>query len=453
MNPENSSLPAPEPALAAARLSVRPAARNTPILEQVSVEVAPGEVAGVLGRSGAGKTTLLHALLGLIPWARPGEVHGRVLLGGEDMGDLDPAQRAGVLGTALDRPTAQLFLPTPRHELQAAARHRPTPLLAEITARLGVEPLLDRRTLELSSGERQRVALACALAAAPAPVLLDEPTAHLDGDGVAGLAAALELVRGRGGSILLIEQAGWRLTGSVDRWLKLQGGRLQPIQAPAPPVIPVPDPAPAGPDMVLELRGAALEQPGRSLLEGVNLALAAGEIVLLRAPNGAGKSTLLRALAGRHRLTAGELRRDGRRVTRPGGVALMLPEAARQLFAPTVTGEVLLSGAARAEAARVLRRHGLEAVAGRPPWTLSRGEQQRLLHAALDVTRPAVMLLDEPAQGLDPADLARFAELLRQRAVRGRAILVASHRDELARLAHRTLTIRERRLVEEPTGD
>lgn len=445
--------PAPASTIAAAELSVRPAGRNVPILERVSLRVAPGEVVGVLGRSGAGKTTLLHALLGLIPWARPGEVHGTVLLGREEIGDLDPAQRAAVLGAALDRPAAQLFLPTPRDELRAAVRHRPAPLLTQIVACLGVSSLLDRRTLELSSGERQRVALACALASAPRPVLLDEPTAHLDGEGSAALANALDMVRGHGGAVLLIEQAGWRLAGSVDRWLALQWGRLTPAQPPAPPAIPAPDPAPAAAAGVLELRGVALEQPGALLLEEVNLALAAGEIVLIRAPNGAGKSTLLRALAGRHPLTAGERRRDGRRVTRPGGVALMLPEAARQLFAPTVTGEVFLSGASRAEAARVLRRHGLENLAGRPPWTLSRGEQQRLLHAALDVTRPTVMLLDEPAQGLDPDDLARFAELLKQRAARGRAILVASHREELAALAHRRLTIRNRRLVEEPSCD
>lgn len=429
---------------------MRPSSRATPVLASLGLTLKSGEVVGVLGRSGAGKTVLLHALLGLLPWARPAAVSGSVRLEGEEVGDLDPAQRAGALGAALDRPTAQLFLATPRQELQAAARHRPAVLLPQAAALLGLDRLLDRPILELSSGERQRLALACALAAAPGPVVLDEPTAHLDDHGVAALAAALELVRRHGGGVLLVEQAGWRLTGTVDRWLALQEGRLEPAQAPTPPAIPTPDPVRGGPAAVLELRGATLEHPGGALLEDVNLALAAGEILFLRAPNGAGKSTLLRALAGRHPLAAGERRRDGRRVTRPGGVVLMLPEAARQLFAATATGEVLLSGAAPGDAARALQRHGLEALAGRPPWTLSRGEQQRLLLAALDVTRPAVMLLDEPAQGLDPEDLARLAALLRQRAAEGRGILVASHRDELATLAHRRLTIRNRRLGEAP---
>ena len=64
---------------------------------------------GISGRSGTGKTTLTHVVAGLVPWLRPADMDGEVLLDGESVDDLDPGQRAHLLATCLDRPDAQLF--------------------------------------------------------------------------------------------------------------------------------------------------------------------------------------------------------------------------------------------------------------------------------------------------------------------------------------------------------
>ncbi len=128
----------------------------------------------------------------------------------------------------------------------------------------------------------------------------------------------------------------------------------------------------------------------------------------------------------------------------------MLPSAELQLFSGTVFDEVSATGAGREEGARVLRRHRLEHLAARAPWTLSRGERQRLVHARLDLLRPEVMVVDEPAQGLDPEDLAAFVNLVHRRAEKGRAYLIISHRMELEKAVHRRLEIRDRRVVEVP---
>ncbi len=97
---------------------------------------------------------------------------------------------------------------------------------------------------------------------------------------------------------------------------------------------------------------------------------------------------------------------------------------------------------------RCLRRHRLEHLSARAPWTLSRGERQRLVHAALDLMRPNVTIVDEPVQGLDPEDLRTFVDLIHRRAEKGRAYLVISHRRELAQAAHRHLRIADGRLEE-----
>ncbi len=439
-----SSRAAPPGGLAVKGLSVRLGGEARPILRDLDLQVNPGRAVGLAGRSGCGKSTLIHTVAGLVPWLRPADVDGDVALAGDSLIDLDPGQRAHLLATCLDRPDGQLFLPTVGQELAAACHlHRCEERAQELASIFAVSNLRHRRITELSSGQRQRVALACAFAGSPRPVLLDEPTAHLDVPGVDALAAAITDLVGCGGSFLVAEQAGWRLARAVGLWNRLTGGRLEICDPPEVPRFPAPGPM-VEDRLVMTCRDLAVARGDRELLTGVNLQLRAGEVALLTGPNGSGKSTLARVLAGLHRPTRGKVTSDRR-------VALMLPSAELQLFAGTVAGEVTAAGAGREESARVLRRHRLEHLAARVPWTLSRGERQRLVHATLDLIRPAVMIVDEPAQGLDSEDLAVFVDLVHRRAEKGRAYLIISHRIELASAVHRHLEIRDRSLVEVPS--
>lgn len=415
-----------------------------PVLQGVDLTVSPGEVVGIRGRSGCGKTTLLHTIAGILPWARSAGVQGLIAVDGESVADLDPGQRAHLFATCLDTPEAQLFLATPDQELAASRRlHPEAGLLDLITDTLGIRPFMETRVLALSSGQRQRTALAAALAASPRPVLLDEPTAHLDQEAASALAGLLRELADRGGCVLLTEQAGWRLGDAVARWLELQDGRLVPCDPPRPPEL-FPPPPPA--EVTWTAASIRLGRGDRKLLEGGALSLARGEVVWLSGPNGAGKSSLLRALAG-HRATVGASfiwAHPGA----PARIGLALPTADLQLFSPTVGGELALAGLAAVPAGEVLRRHRLELLAGRAPWTLSRGEKQRLVHASLDALSPDLVLLDEPAQGLDRQDLVELAELIHAQTARGHTYLIASHRTELAGLAHRHLELTEGALRE-----
>jgi energy-coupling factor transport system ATP-binding protein len=182
-------------------------------------------------------------------------------------------------------------------------------------------------------------------------------------------------------------------------------------------------------------------------LRDIDLELHAGEVVLLSGGNGCGKSSLARVLAG-HAVSAGiVVARTANWLRRPGFVALAMPDAGLQLFESTVARELGLAGTRIGEAAERLRRHRLETIVARAPWTLSRGERHRLLHAALDALEPALIVIDEPGQGLDPQDIEDLANLIRERSEGGRTHLLLSHRRELAALAHRHLAIVDGRIV------
>jgi ABC-type multidrug transport system ATPase subunit len=172
-------------------------------------------------------------------------------------------------------------------------------------------------------------------------------------------------------------------------------------------------------------------------VQTLSLQLAAGQVLGLLGPNGSGKSTTLKALAGLIAPTAGHCRIMGHEAGRAEARALVgyLPESAR--FAPHQTGREFLRYfaalslvpaammAARVES--VLGWAGLSPAADRRIATYSKGMLQRLGLAQAIVDEPQVVLLDEPASGLDPEGRLALAKLIRELAGQGRTVVFSSH--------------------------
>jgi ABC-type multidrug transport system ATPase subunit len=188
---------------------------------------------------------------------------------------------------------------------------------------------------------------------------------------------------------------------------------------------------------LVRVRGLAKQFGAVRALQGVDLDLLRGRVVALLGPNGAGKSTLVRILAGLMRPTAGTIEwvvpggAAGRGSRRPdpgfvGHATLLYPElTAREnlVFAGRLHG--VRDPGARADA--LLEQAALADVAHRRTGTFSRGMAQRLSIARALVHDPALLLLDEPFTGLDPAAAERLAGRLRALRDEGRALLVVTH--------------------------
>jgi ABC-2 type transport system ATP-binding protein len=214
----------------------------------------------------------------------------------------------------------------------------------------------------------------------------------------------------------------------------------------------------------VEVRGARKAFGRVEALAGVDLELGPGEVLGLLGPNGAGKSTLVRALTGRVRPDAGEIRLFGRPAQEPGArdaigyvpqeIALYpVLTAAENL---RVFGRYLgLSGARLGEAvARGLAFASLEERAADPVEPFSGGMKRRLNLAIGILNRPRIVLLDEPTVGVDPQSRERIYAMIAELAADGAAILYTTHYlEEAERLCDRVAVIDHGRVIAQGTRE
>ena len=217
---------------------------------------------------------------------------------------------------------------------------------------------------------------------------------------------------------------------------------------------------------VLELDDVAVAYGKRRALHGLTLRVLPGEIVTLLGANGAGKSTTLRAVSGLVRPTQGRIRYEGREITRAPADDIVaagvshVPEG-REIFAEFSVHENLLVGGHTVERSRIVER--LESVFRLFPvlrdrkaqiaGTLSGGEQQMLAIGRALMTRPRLLLLDEPSLGLAPILAREIFRVIRRINDDGVAVLLVEQNARRAlALASRGYVLETGRLVTSGTS-
>ncbi|MFW6723321.1 ABC transporter ATP-binding protein [Streptomyces sp. MAR4 CNY-716] len=226
---------APPGAPGALRLeSVTVAAGGRTLVDAVSLDVAPGEVVGLVGPNGAGKTTLLRTVYRAL---RP--TSGRVLLDGEDVRDLPAKRLARRLAAVLQEIPGAFELTvydvvamgrTPHKRAFAGDDDADRAVIAGSLAAVGAGELAGAPFDRLSGGEKQRVLIARALAQRAGTMVLDEPTNHLD---LRHQLDALRLVRGLGATALVALHDLNLAAAFCDRICVLRAGRTVAAGPPA----------------------------------------------------------------------------------------------------------------------------------------------------------------------------------------------------------------------------
>jgi energy-coupling factor transport system ATP-binding protein len=414
---------------------VYPASAGSAV-QDVSLEIGPGELVCLLGASGSGKSTLLRALAGLVPHFHGGRFAGRVEVAGRDTRLARPADLAGTVASVFQDPEDQVVFTIAEHEVAFGLENLGVPSseirgrALEALAAMGSEHLAGRRTHELSAGELQRVCVAAALALRPQLLLLDEPTSQLDPDAAEAL---LDLATELDCAVVVSEQRPARPLERCDRVVFLDGGRvvldagredaLEWLAAERPAFLPH-EPDHLGDSdtkgsVVCRLTGASYAY-GERVVAVPELEIRRGEVVALTGGNGSGKTTLAKLAAGLFEPSSGAVGREGR-------ASYLSQDPGRYVVAERVDEEVALGvGGDLGQARAALRLVDLGGFESRHPRDLSSGERERLALAAVLVTDPDLLVLDEPTRGVDPERKLALAALLRSQAER-RGTLVVTH--------------------------
>jgi energy-coupling factor transport system ATP-binding protein len=454
----------------------RHAGRQAWAVRRLDLRVEAGERVLLLGASGAGKSTLLAALAGLLDASGGGESEGELRVDGRS-----PRDARDATGIVFQDPETQIVMARAGDDVAFGLENHcvPTaviwPRVHRALAQVHFPYPEDRSTAALSGGEKQRLAIAGALALRPRLLLLDEPTANLDAAGAGSVRETLAELRAM--TLVLVEH---RIADSlplVDRVVVIEaGGGVVADGAPrdvfarygarlaelgvwvpaAPPAAPTAR-ATFGAELV-RADAVAFRYPGMDAwaLDGVDVSVRAGEALAVTGPNGSGKSTLALLVAGLLRPARGHVTLDGaepwslpaRRLVARVGTVFQNPE--HQFVTGRVQDELMVGplragrdpSDARQIAMDLLERLGLSRLAAANPFTLSGGEQRRLSVATALATAPPLLVLDEPTFGQDRRTYAGLVALIAAHCDGGGAALFATHDDDLvASLADRTLRI------------
>jgi PrtD family type I secretion system ABC transporter len=262
INRERMKLPTPRGKISVEGMTLVPPGANKPSLVSISFQLAQGDLLGVVGPSAAGKSSLARALIGI--WAPK---VGNVRLDGADLAEWDRKDLGRHLGylpqevELFDGTVAENIARFETVQHEAVSRAAQIANAHEMILRLpeGYDTQIGENGSVLSSGQRQRIALARALYRDPFLVVLDEPNSNLDADGDKALAQAIVKVRQRGGIVVVVAHRPSALAG-VDQVLAMINGKAHamgprdevlaklfgpPQQAPGAPPAGAPMPAAA----------------------------------------------------------------------------------------------------------------------------------------------------------------------------------------------------------------
>lgn len=399
----------------------------------------------------------------------PGDLEGVVAVCGTEIRSLTARARTQSLGVVMQDPRSQFFMSTVGDEIAFSAENlgvAPDETIRRVrraAAVCGVEGLLRENLSELSSGQKQRVALAAAIACDPEVLVLDEPTSNLDAQGSDALIDILDDLKRSGVAIVVSEHRLHGLLPVADWFLCMRAGRIvERWDARGFSVLSAGETARFGlrhPEMTRSDEGPEADAGSRerdwsiedltyrypSTKRGIHrmtAAFASGKVTVVEGENGAGKTTLAKVLCGAAKEQAGRVMLGGKPISRRERRRksyFVMQDADYQLYAGSVADEVVLGrtidDALKARAWDALAAFGLTDLAERHPASLSGGQKQRVTLAAAYCSDAQLVVLDEPTSGLDGQGVGEVASWCRTLARAGKAVVVITHDPLLAKLA------------------
>lgn len=432
--------------------------QNIPTLNSINAEISPGEFILLTGQTGCGKTTYLRALNGLIPHSSAGIYSGSVAIDGINISSQPLSATCQQVSLLFQNPEDQLFCTLVEDEIAFGLENLEFPS-DEINRRIktaldevGLSEFKARKIDELSGGERQRVALASICAMEPKVLLLDEPTSHLDPKAIHEILEIVKkLNREKGITVVLASHQVKQILPYFTRMWLMEAGQivldlpkseafldLTPFQKYG---VQIPDAderlknvnkddihSSSKKEIILKVEDLCFNynKEQENIINSIDCNISKGEIVSIMGANGSGKTTFLQLIGGLLTPISGKVILNEENISTMklhqlvGKVGIVFQNPDLILQAETVMDEVvfglknarLKSSIIHERMEDILIRFQLNDLDEEAPFSLSRGQRQRVAVAATFSLLPDLFLLDEPTTGQDAQHLRRLMKEL-----------------------------------------
>ena len=427
-------------------------------IKDIDFSVKDSEVILLAGDSGSGKSTLLKCLNGLIPETVEGSLEGNLYFGDKKYSELKMFELNEKIGSVFQNPRSQFFTTNSTAELvfpmenYGYTKKLMDERLESLTEKFGLYPLLNRNIFEISSGERQLLALASAMALNQKVVIFDEPSANLDYGNAMKLGKIISGMKKTGITVIVADHRFYYLKGLIDRVFLIEDGRLSRFDSEEEFKkskydtrsfdlfaldLPVPEKS-INTEKIAGLKNVSY----KNILTDISLELKKGEVSVLVGNNGVGKTTLAKLLCKTVKPDNGEVQVNGLPF-------YIMQDPDFQLFGTSVYNELALVNDNEEAIAETLKYLGLYDYKDKHPFDLSGGQKQRLQIGMAMLCDKPLIIFDEPTSGLDIVSMKKVArEIVRLK--ENAAVLVISHDYEFIRnVANRIIYLKSGKVHED----
>ena len=427
-------------------------------IKDIDFSVKSSEIILLAGDSGSGKSTLLKCLNGLIPETVEGSLEGNLYFGDKKYSELKMFELNEKIGSVFQNPRSQFFTTNSTAELvfpmenYGYTKKLMDERLESLTEKFGLYPLLNRNIFEISSGERQLLALASAMALNQKAVIFDEPSANLDYGNAMKLGKIISGMKKSGITVIVADHRFYYLKGLIDRVFLIEDGRLSQFDSEEEFKkskydtrsfdlfdldLPVPEKS-VNTEKIAGLKNVSY----KNILTDISLELKKGEVSVLVGNNGVGKTTLAKLLCKTVKPDNGEVN-----VNELPFYIMQDPDF--QLFGTSVYNELALVNDNEEAIAEILKYLGLYDYKDKHPFDLSGGQKQRLQIGMAMLCDKPLIIFDEPTSGLDIVSMKKVAkEIVRLK--ENAAVLVISHDYEFIRnVANRIIYLKNGKVHED----
>ena len=457
----------------------------------------------LVGASGCGKSTLCFALNGLIPQEISGELSGRILVDNMDTQKYVVRDLATKVGMVFQNPESQLFSLCAEDEIAFGPANLGLPWneietrTADALKLLNIENLRTKSPEQMSSGEKQKIAIASALSMNPKILVLDEPTANLDpksseeifkilkkiskqrlvfltehdidkvvqySDNIAVMDKGKIVMKGKPREIMDNNLAEYIYPPKIVR-LGLKLG-IKPLPLTAEEMakaVKIKKPlnfqkkTKPRKDKIIEIKNLCFEySKTQQILKNINLSIYKGEFLAIVGANGSGKTTLAMHLNGLLSPSKGDMIVNGANtknvkvseLAKIIGYVFQNPD--EQIFGDNLIEEIGFGvknlGLKQKEISKrvnsAIKYTGLRKYKTQDPFSLSLGQKRRITIASILAMKPQVIVLDEPSTGLDLRTAENIMALVKTLNKLGHTIIMITHDMELvAEYANRVIVL------------